>query len=259
MVQSQGIPAKNLGDTLYFKIYAKLSDGSYIYSGLYNYSAKTYAQERLANSSNEELKALCVALLNYGAAAQQYFNYKPYKLMNAGLTDAQKALVDDYAPGMVNDLFYVSSGKIGAFKSTGGFSNLHPKVSLGGAFSINYYFTPINTPDGALMFYYWTQDDYNSVSVLTKENASGSMAMSANGFTGEYWMEYGGIGAKRIDETVFVAGVYESNGQTYCTGVIPYSLGAYFKDRIENSTAETLVNLSKFSAVYGYYAKVYFQ
>lgn len=72
MVQSQGIPAKNLGDTLYFKIYAKLSDGSYIYSGLYNYSAKTYAQERLANSSNEELKALCVALLNYGAAAQQY-------------------------------------------------------------------------------------------------------------------------------------------------------------------------------------------
>jgi hypothetical protein len=32
MVQSRGIPAKNLGDALYFKVYAKLTDGSYAYS-----------------------------------------------------------------------------------------------------------------------------------------------------------------------------------------------------------------------------------
>ena len=258
MVNSAGISAKNLADTLYFKVYVKLSDGTYVYSPMLGYSAKAYAEDRLANSSNARLKALCVAMLNYGAAAQQHFNYKPYSLMNAGLTDAQKAMVDAYSSDMVAAVTGVSSSKVGSFSSTGGFSALAPAVSFEGAFAINYYFTPSNTMDGKLVFYYWTQEDYNKATVLTPENATGSNIMSANGFSGQHWTSYTGIAAKQLDETVFVAGVYEANGKTYCTGIIPYSLGAYCLDRINKSSDATMVELAKNTAVYGYYAKEYF-
>ena len=72
-VRTNGIPAKKLGEDLYFRVYAKLSDGSYVYSSLAYYNAKFYAMDRLANSNSADMKALCVAMLNYGAAAQQHF------------------------------------------------------------------------------------------------------------------------------------------------------------------------------------------
>jgi hypothetical protein len=47
MVQTRGIAAKNLGDDIYMRVYAKLADGSYIYSNLVTYSPKKYALSRL--------------------------------------------------------------------------------------------------------------------------------------------------------------------------------------------------------------------
>ncbi|MBQ3215936.1 MAG: InlB B-repeat-containing protein, partial [Oscillospiraceae bacterium] len=41
VASSNGIPAKNLGDALYFKVYAKLSDGTYAYSDVAGYNAVT--------------------------------------------------------------------------------------------------------------------------------------------------------------------------------------------------------------------------
>ena len=66
-----------------------------------------------------------------------------------------------------------------------------------------------------------------------------------------------GIAAKRIDETVFAVGVYESNGVTYYTGVLRYSLGTYCERQVTSDSA-SLAELSAAIAVYGYYAKVYF-
>lgn len=258
MVSSNGIPAKNLADTVYFKIYARLSNGTYIYSPMYGYSAKAYAEDRLANSSNQRLKALCVAMLNYGTAAQVQFNYKPYSLMNAGLTDAQKALVADYSASMVASLTPVSSSKVGAFTATGGYSALAPAVAFEGAFAINYYFTPSNTMDSDLMFYYWTLEDYQNASVLTTTNASGSVVMEETSVAGRYCAAFEGIAAKELDQTVFVAAYYQSGGKIYCTGVIAYSLGAYCQNRIQYSSDANMVALSKSTAVYGYYAKQYF-
>ena len=71
-----GIAAKEMGDDRYYCAYAKLTDGSYIYAPLYRYSPKQYAWSRLEKSTDENVKALCVALLNYGTAAQRYFDYK---------------------------------------------------------------------------------------------------------------------------------------------------------------------------------------
>lgn len=255
VVRSEGIPAKKLGDTLYFKVYAKLTDGSYLYSSMYSYNAKDYAMDRLANSTNTNMKALCVAMLNYGAAAQTHFNYKPYNLMNAELTAEQQALVQPYNSSMINGVGSVSGAKAVNFPYSG-FSNRYPSVSFEGAFSISYYFTPSYTPSGDMTLYYWDEATYNSAYSLTTANATGSVTMTATE-VGSYKGTVEGIAAKEIDKTIYVAGVYTSGGVTYTTGVLPYSLGAYCIDRIANGSG-TMPAFASATAVYGYYAKNYF-
>ena len=256
-VRSNGIPAKKLGESLYFRVYAKLSDGTYAYSGTYNYSALAYAKDRLANSTNANLKSLCVAMLNYGAAAQTNFGYNTSNLMNASLTAEQKAMVKAYDASMVKSLGTVTTAKAGAFTYTSaGFSNRYPSISFEGAFAISYYFNASKTPDNGMTLYYWDEATFNSVTTLTKDNATGTIAMDLNSGT-MYKGTVEGIAAKEIDSPVYVAGVYTSGGTTYCTGVLPYSLGAYCVDRIANGSA-TMQAFAAATAVYGYYAKVYF-
>lgn len=87
MVHTGGIPAKNLGDTLYLRLFAQLSDGSYLYSDIKSYSVQTYAEGLLKNT-NPAVSGLAREILDYGAAAQTYFGYKTDTLMNACLDTA---------------------------------------------------------------------------------------------------------------------------------------------------------------------------
>ena len=253
MVHTNGIPAKNLGDALYFKIYAKLSDGSYVYSDVAGYHAVAYANTVLNNaSSSAKAKALVVAMLNYGAAAQEHFGYKTDALMNASLTAEQQALVKAYDSSMVQDVVKADASKTGIFKMNGGYSNAYPTVSFEGAFSINYYFTPNKSVDDGLTFYYWDAETYNSVSKLTAQNATGRITMVSDG-KGNWGAAVEGIAAKDMDSTIYVAGIYTSNGTSYPTNVIAYSLGNYCKTVAANGEA-----FGAATAVYGYYAKAYF-
>lgn len=254
---TNGIPAKMLGDALYFKAYAKLSDGTYAYSSMAGYHAVAYAKDILANSSNDKMRSLVVAMLNHGAAAQIHFDYKADNLMNGFLTEEQKALVSDYRSDMVAGLTGVDASKVGIFAGTGGYSGIAPNVVFDGAFAINLYFTPAKTMDGDLKLYYWTLDDYNAVDTLTAENASGVVTATETSTAGRYVGAITDIAAKEIDQTVFFAAVYESNGAACCTGVFSYSLATYCQDRIANGSA-TMQDFSKATVVYGYCAKQYF-
>ena len=252
-VHSNGIPAKMLGDALYFKVYAKLTDGSYVYSGIAGYHAVLYANTILNSSAaSAQAKSLVVAMLNYGAAAQESFDYKTDSLMNAKLTAAQQALVDVYSDSMVAAVPSVSDTKAGGFKSNGGYTDAHPTVSFEGAFSINYYFTTKYTPDnGTVTFYYWNLNDFNANNVLAPYNASGSVKMTSDNNVFNAAIE--GIAAKAIDEPVYIAALYTNGGTTYYTPVIGYSLGAYCKNLAANGN-----DFGAATAVYGYYAKAYF-
>ena len=85
------VSAKEIGDVLI--AYLDFTKGEQKYNGeVDEYSLKEYAEERLAASSNDSFKRLLVDLLNYGAAAQTYFEYKTDELVNADLTEDQKAL-----------------------------------------------------------------------------------------------------------------------------------------------------------------------
>ncbi len=259
MGQSEGVPARYLGDAVYFKAYAKLSDGSYVYSGMAGYNAAVYAKSILNNSTNDYMKRLVVAMINYGAEAQAYFCTKEgveFTPMNNFLTADQQALINAYDASMVADLISVDSSKIGMFTyNTGDFTKRSNSVSFDGAFAINYYFTAKGTPDNGMKFYYWNTADYLAADVLTPENATGTMDMVA-GSGNQYWSQVSGIAAKEVDHTYFVAGVYELDGVTYTTGILAYSLGKYCAKLAAGTTEQQA--LSAATAVYGYYAKEYF-
>ena len=258
MGQTKGIAAKKMGDTRYYAAYAKQKDGTYIYSAVYEYSPRKYAMNVLGRaSSTEAMKALCVAMLNYGAAAQTYFGYKTDDLMNAELTDAQKALVVSYDETLFKGAVAADTAKTVNFtKSATGFSSRSASVSFEGAFAINYYFAPSVSVAGDLTMYYWTPADYAAASVLTAGNASGSAAMVSSG-DGSYWGQVSGIAAKMLDETYYVAAVYtDADGNAYCTGVIAYSLSRYCLNNARDGNV--MQALAANTAMYGYYAKAYF-
>ena len=257
MATSDGIAAKEMGDTRYYVAYAKLTDGSYVYSAAYDYSPKKYSMNMLGKeSTSDKQKALCVAMLNYGAAAQEYFGYNTDSLMNAELTAEQQALVVAFDAGLFTGAVAADASKTGNFtKTSTGFSEKSATVSFDGALCVNYYFTPSATVNGDMMLYIWTPDVYAAAETLTAENAE-TMTMVA-GFNGGYWGQVSGIAAKNLDDTYYVAGVYtDADGNTYCTGVIAYSLSRYCLNKAVDGNE--MQELASATAMYGYYAKSYF-
>lgn len=83
--------------------------------GKYTTSIKEYAEELLRISTSEAEKAVAKALLNYGAAAQEYFAAKHADetlddvLANDGLSDTDKA-VKDYTAKDFSDYKFEASG-----------------------------------------------------------------------------------------------------------------------------------------------------
>ena len=257
-VSTAGIAAKEMGDTRYYVAYAKLDDGSYVYSNIYGYSPRQYAMNMLGRSTtSDKQKVLCVALLNFGAAAQEYFGYKTDALMNAELTDEQKALVVPYDKTLFTGAVEAEESKLGAFAATAtGFSEMGATVSLEGAFSVNYYITPDATVDRDMTLYIWTPEAYAAADTLTADNASETMTMVARS-DGSYWGQVSNIAAKCLDDTYYVAAVYTgADGNTYCTGVIAYSVSQYCLNKaVDGSEMQQLAGAT---AMYGYYAKQYF-
>ena len=254
-VTTPGIPAKKLGDTVYFAVYAELADGTYVYSKCYHYSPYSYAYSLLSKSTTtQDMKNLIVAMLNYGAAAQVYFNYNTANPVNASLTAEQKAFVADYNADMLDGLTTCAADKKGTLFGNGntGFGKRTPSVNFEGAFSVNFYFSqPKATVGSDVTFYVWDKATYNSVDTLLPGNA---IATSTCSFDGTYYMGVvEGIAAKEVDETFYCAAVYTgTDGNTYVSGVIAYSLGYYLENQA-NGTA--MPDFAKATGVYAYYAK----
>ena len=251
MVATKGVNAKYLGDTQYFRAFAKKADGSFVYSKMVSYSALDYATNVLAKSNDVKLKQLVVAMLNYGAQAQKFFGYKTDDLMNKALTADHQALLTGFDAGSLNSVRKADPAKVGAFASTGGFTRRSPAISFNGAFEINYFFTPAHVPDGDMVLYFWSEDTYNSVTELTYDNADKIVEVGTK--DGTYTATSDEIIARQLDQTMYVAAVYRSYGETYCSGVLPYSIAAYCQKPPAGVQA-----LATAAAVYGCTAKQFF-
>lgn len=255
MATTNGIPAKNMGDRLYFKVFAKLADGSYVYSDMRSYNAVDYALDALNNSENMSLKALVVAMLNYGAAAQSFFGYNTNSLMNSALTAEHQNLISGFSADTLNGLTAIDAAKTGDFAATDGFAGKYPTVYFDGAFEINYNVIPGNAVDGVVTLYFWNEDTYAAVDTLTAQNADLAVPMVNDNGTWKACSQQ--IAAKDLDKTVYAAAVYESEGTAYCTGILTYSIAAYCQEQ----AADTTSNMSAFAqatAIYGSAAKVFF-
>lgn len=252
---SQGIHAKNLADTIYLACYAKLTDGSYVYTKLAPYSPVTYAKSQLKNATNTALKQLVVAMLNYGTEAQVYFGHNLENLANASLTVDQAALPEIYRDDMVSAVPAPTAAKQGGFVNNSGFSSRKPAVSFEGAFCINYFFTPKYAPADGITLYYWYENDYNSTDILTASNASGSIKLDGSG-TNQYRGDITGISAKKLSQAIYVTAVYSDGTTTWTSGVLGYSIGAYCSSQV--SKGEDVADLAMATAIYGYHAKQYF-
>ena len=190
-------------------------------------------------------------MLNYGAEAQKFFGYKTDDLMNASLTADDQALLNGYDATSLNAVGKVDASKVGVFVSNRGFAAKKPAISFKGAFEINYFLTPAYAVDGDMKLYFWNEDTYNSVTELTAENADKVEVMTLE--NGTYAASSDEIAAKYLDKTVYVAAVYESDGVTYCSGVLPYSIAAYCQD-----SPAGVQELATAAAIYGCTAKEYF-
>ena len=87
------IAAKEMADLITVAIY---NDRNEFVSEIWEDSVRKYAMRMLKSEEaketpNAELMALYVEILNYGAAAQEHFDYNANDLANNQLTDAQKA------------------------------------------------------------------------------------------------------------------------------------------------------------------------
>ena len=248
---TKGIAAKCLGDTMYFAVYAKLTDGTYTYTKLVSYSPETYAYSQLSTGS-ADIKPLVVAMLKYGAAAQVFFNHNTGSLVDRKLTSAQLAMIGSYRADMMSAVASPSQAKQGVFVKNGGYANRYPTVSFEGAFSINYYCTPSYAPASGITMYYWNQADYDAASVLAAANATGTIKMEGSG-TGRYQAAVENIAAKDLDKGIYVAFVYRNGTTTWTSGVLAYSIGAYCTANASGTT--DVADLAAATAVYGYHAK----
>ena len=104
-----GLAAKEMGDTFYVTIYN--AKGQAV-SNAREDSVRAYV-ERAYKSQSATGKTMMVDMLNYGAAAQVYFNYNTSDLANKKLSVEQKAAGTLVTPEMSNDQiwgdFYMGS------------------------------------------------------------------------------------------------------------------------------------------------------
>ena len=90
----KNIAAAQLGENIYISVYAEKDGVTYI-TPVDDYSIKKYAYNNLAKSTvSANMKSMLVDLLNYGAAAQVYFDRDKNHLVNADLSSEQRALAN---------------------------------------------------------------------------------------------------------------------------------------------------------------------
>ena len=265
-LQTDGIPAKNMGDDRWYKIYIELPNGEILYSARFVYSPLRYAKSAMTDTSvSEEMRTLCVALMNYGAEAQKYFasvpnsSYTYETLMNTDAAFAPyKNKVRAYDTSMITP--YVANQKPVEFAyANSNFTGLPgASLTLTGAIDLNLTFTAKKsgkiTSAGMLV---WSAQKYAEVETLTLENAAEVIYAKPEAIIGSsFKVSYAGTPAKELGDTIYFVGFFEIDGTTYYSGVVSRHIEFYAGKAIESDA--TLKPLMEAMIVYGDHAKDYF-
>lgn len=256
-VRTEGIPAKELGDKIAFRAFYIREDGTYVYGRIIaSYSPADYCYGQLKNDDTSD-DALMIALLNYGAAAQEYFGYRTDDLANAKLTEEQKIV--NWDDSLVRSDWSVPAEKEGALARSGKIISRGGFLSLVGAIDYNYYAkvdSSVQVKSAKLLC--WSEDAYNSLDVLTAENAETVLDMEWVEDKGCYNGTFEGLAAKDMFKAVYACVMIEDvDGNIYYSGVVSYCPERYAyismtdKDATNDRLACCIIN-------YGDAARAYF-
>ena len=290
---SMGIPAKKYGDTLYMRPFIELPDGTYITGGILVYSPETFCKNKLTDDKTQvNLKVLCAAILEYGASAQNYFDYKDKDdtvngedLVNYegsvklnyndyfDNADAQLA----YSAEVLDELVPLPSGfgaqfESGSIRIASNKDFAQATLTLEGAVVIDVinYDVPIENIDHALL-QVWSEEDllatkdftYDADSCTLKVEMEYGELVNKEGYVASMKSDnYVGIPAKECGNTVyFMTYFVTEDGTIYRNGMRKYSPDEFVRSKVEGaqqSDNEELKDLCKRLAVYSEKARIYF-
>lgn len=239
------VSAKEIGDTLTASLGFTKDEREYN-GKVDEYSLKRYAEERLAASANESFKRLLVDLLNYGAAAQSYFEYKTDKPVNADLTEEQKAL----SLGKYNGITKVVSDEdTGVYEAKITRKNIkfgnRIELLVATSFGIDSDLSGVK-----LKVVYTTASGEEGIETI--DGADFVYRTDVNSYTAYF----NGLKASEFRSVLFLTLV---RGDEAISATVKYSLDTYAANRLEASTDENYKELLKKTLIYSDSAKNYFE
>ncbi|MBQ5966816.1 MAG: DUF4838 domain-containing protein [Clostridiales bacterium] len=245
----KGICSDQMSNIVKCTLCANIGNQAYA-SQTKEFSIKQYAEKILeiyGPNTDEESKSLCtlmVDMLNYGAAAQKYFDRNKHNLANSGLTDAQKALATQL-PDQLNSVLNVQAltGSTAKFKSAA--------LSL------------LNTVDFIVYCAFTNAPGANVAAELSYPTVEGGTAVVK-----KYLKDCEYEAAKDRYRVVFDAIpslyfktpftiVIKDNGKQI-SPTLTYSYESYVKSIVEGDFSDEMKELAKCMLAYGESANAYF-
>lgn len=291
-VQTHEIFAKNIGDMVYIRPYVKDADGEYVYAEkAQGYSPARFCYDKLKNLNDRlDDRKVCVALLEYGAQAQKYFNYNTNNLVtnipvsansawsvidldSYNLTYSDSYLDATVKPDNIVDLSNSLTGTRAGIKYVKSVMNLEGAIRMTVSYNLDESVIDLDKVKSAQVLF-WTQDAmfnadtlaYEAGTYTYKTELTKATAAEKSLGLGDYTATSDHILAKNLGETVYYScriEVYTDDNKTdtvvYRTGVGIYSPEAFLSDHLKDNANENDVDtLCKKIAVYGEMARIRF-
>lgn len=249
------LAAKEMNDPVYAVLYVELADGSAVFGTPSDISVARYAPMALesykgaAPEETDAFRRLMVDMLNYGAAAQNEFNYRTDALANAGIAK-WKSYGTAAAPRLETAAKQISDGISSDKVNVAGVT-----LSLENELSINFYMNVEGSVKAAelLMF-----DTYAEGGTYNADTADKNVAAVEH--NGQYAGFVHNIAAKEMRKHYFVRMhvEYEDGTEAY-SDILRYSVESYAANIIRNHRPTDTIRVAMENMMkYGDAASAYF-
>ena len=245
----KGIRSDEMNNIVKCTLCANIGNQAYA-SATKEFSVKKYAEAILkgyASKTDEASKKLCtlmVDMLNYGAAAQKYFNKNTKKLANADLTEEQKAFASPLVTDPVSVLKNQSlSGSTASFKSV--------SLSFLNTIDFNVYVAFSKAPTDKVT----AEMSYTNVSGNTVVVTRSLQDFEYNSSNGRYKITFDSLPSLYFRTPLTV--VIKENGKQI-SSTLTYSYESYAKAIVDGDYTTEMKDLARYMLTYGEAANAYF-
>ncbi len=232
------IAPNKMGDIIYATLYAE-KNGTIYESETKEYSISSYCYNMLEQYSTEEyaeFRTLLVDLLNYGAASQNYTEYKVDDLVNVALTDKQM----NWATSEIEEFTSVMDKEYEVVDN--------PSVTWKGA--------SLYLQDSVEMLFKISTENIEDLKANIISESGNEWLIFSDNFKATddgYYIYFDGLNACQMSEPVYLT-IYDR--ETAVSNTVCYSIESYAYAK-QNDSDEKLVNLIIAMMKYGNSAHAY--